>query len=214
MDKPRTIFSYIGNLWYGVICFFENNYKVLEIVLTTAALLVAGYLFYETHTQVKISHDALVHQMFSDSCNGVRDSIALNLTRKSNERAEENFIIENRAWVGVSQSNGSGDLEVYIKNFGRTPAESLCIGKTSIFRNTPPTIRPNVKMSQPTSLSPDEPITIRFAQTFVDGKMGTNCCYGIITYKDIYNRRDTTEFMFMCGGFGYEWQRIGINRMK
>jgi len=129
MDKPRTIFSYIGNLWYGVICFFENNYKVLEIVLTTDALLVAGYLFYEIHTQVKISHDALVHQMFSDSCNGVRDSIALNLTRKSNERAEENFIIENRAWVGVSQSNGSGDLEVYIKTSEEHPPKVFVLGK-------------------------------------------------------------------------------------
>ena len=98
MDKPRTIFSYIGNLWYGVICFFENNYKVLEIVLTTAALLVAGYLFYETHTQ-------------------------------SNERAEENFIIENRAWVGVSQSNGSGDLEVYIKTSEEHPPKVFVLGK-------------------------------------------------------------------------------------
>jgi hypothetical protein len=140
---------------------------------------------------------------------------ALKATQRSVNLADSNFTIENRAWVGTCQTVVSNGLTVYIKNFGKTPAESLCIGYTTLLRNTPPINRPHVNMNKPTSLSPDEETDISFTQILAKEKIVGNCYYGIVTYTDIYGKRDTTEIMFMHNAPNSpQLERIGINRMK
>ena len=118
---------------------------------------------------------------------GIKTRETLKLTERSINLADSNFIIENRAWVGVSQQGFDPNMFVYVKNFGKTPAESLCIGHTTLICNTPPINRPQIIMEKPTSLSPSEIGTrIDFTQKYVREKIVGNCYYGIITYTDIH----------------------------
>jgi hypothetical protein len=194
----------IKDMFFDISCWIENNHRSLELFLTIIAIAVATDLLYETRKQVKIGSDALA---YADTSN--------RFTRQSLELAERNYIIENRAWVGICQENITYGFLVYVKNFGKTPAESLCIGKTAFFSNTPPSKRPYVIMDRPTSMSPDEQTKIDFPQLTGENNGKGTCYYGIITYTDIYGRRDTTEFMYMDNVRSTpQLQRIGINRMK
>ncbi len=160
---------------------------------------------------------------------GEKTREALKLTERSINLADSNSRIENRAWVGIESEpksilHLSWEFSVDIKNFGKTPAESLCIGKRFCFS---PLIRPSVIMGNPISISPggtdkiDIPLTGINDSTFAkisDGRIKLYY-YGIITYKDISGGIDTTEFMFLCGKpsemeGAVELKRTGINRMK
>ena len=182
----------------------QNRLTSAIVGVAIVQFLVYCGLWYQAHRQNEIS-----------------DSTNAN-TRQSIELAESNFIIENRAWVGVQYSQISAyDLQVIIKNFGKTPAENVRIGDTAFICNKIPSNRPQVMLDKPTAISPDAPKDIFISpkffnnivpQNILDGKTGI-CYYGIVTYTDIYNRIDTTEFMFFSKSMA-NLQRIGINRMK
>jgi hypothetical protein len=230
----KKIGNNIRNLPKNVIRFFKDYHDIIELFLTAIAIWVAYVLYTETTEQVKIARDAFEHQRINDSSNSVdqrkRDSASfvmsdssLKLTRQSNQTIQENFIVENRAWVGVEYSNSFPmyDLSLRIKNFGKTAAENVRWGDTAFPCNTIPAKRPHVTYTKPTAMSPDGtnnidiPLNLPTGNTVPDvlsqGKTGV-CYYGIITYSDIYNRTDTTEFMYFLNGGTLT--RIGTNRMK
>lgn len=135
-------------------------------------------------------------------------------TQRSIELAQENFRIENRAWVGLTHPpTHKGSIyglmvgQVYsiqIRNFGKTPAESLRYWKSFFFSNQLPKPKITTPFSEESrTLSPNEQFSIDIG---VDSSFDENLLakigrqkrlflYAIITYKDIYGIIDTTEFV-------------------
>jgi hypothetical protein len=154
------------------------------------------------------------------------------LTQRSIKLAADNSRIENRAWVGIESPpvtnkhiyisgvfNGY-ELNVPIKNFGKTPAESLRLGCGVFLYSVQ---RPQVSFSVPAPMSPNEafPMSITvhgLSDSTIErinaGKIRAYF-YGIITYRDINDGFDTTEFMFLFNSRNpFVFDRIGINRMN
>lgn len=157
-------------------------------------------------------------------------------TKRSVDIAERNFTIENRAWVGLEtypnpvpymkdQSTSryiGGTFE--IANYGKTPAESLCVGYTMSYGI--PFDPAALKFSfEPTRmLVPSGNYRVTFEKPIgnenLSGKLNNGQVplyfYGIVIYKDIYQHVDTTEFTFKYIGLGGQKPPIpvGINRMR
>jgi hypothetical protein len=193
---------------------------------TTDSIKNQGYCrkqFYVSAFAVFLTFGTLAAYIIVSNSQNEKTRKSLELTKRSIDLADSNFVIENRAWVGVEHtSNAPSELSVDIRNFGKTPAENLCHGDTALLCHMTPTKRPHVIIGKATSISPDGRDNIVIPSTFSDevfqtineGKIGI-CYYGIITYTDIYGRRDTTEFMYMFNSLSSpQLQRIGINRMK
>ncbi|MFA6457037.1 MAG: hypothetical protein WCW40_09470, partial [Bacteroidota bacterium] len=140
--------------------------------------------------------------------------------KKSVELFEQTSRIDNRAWVGlIAQPNTNkddpfisyreilrgGGIYVNVKNFGKTPADSLfCYGKL-FFSNELPKPKTLKRInSWGKVLSPGESFQIEFPidtsysyeliKNVVSGKKNL-FIYGVIIYRDIYGFIDTTEFM-------------------
>jgi hypothetical protein len=176
----------------------KKTWPEVTLAITTALLVgVTGILAYFTYG------------LFNES---VKQS---EKTERSIELAQENFRIENRAWVGLTHPPthkggiygvmGGQVYSIEIRNFGKTPAESLRYWKSFFFSNQLP--RPKITSAfseESRTLSPDEPfsINIRIDSSFSENllakiRLNTKSLflYAIITYKDIYGIVDTTEFV-------------------
>jgi len=147
-------------------------------------------------------------------------------TRRSLELAEQNYIIENRAWVGledfpqivptntvVIMDAKSGkqrpeeiEIKFGIKNFGKTPADSIYIRDSCIIASTRKDfIFPQIPVDTYKgrwAMSPNQviycvnPITKKQWSGVFDGNARLFIC-GIIIYKDIYRKTvDTTSFAY------------------
>ena len=132
---------------------------------------------------------------------------------KNTKLVEQNFRIENRAWVGLSSLPKTGtdygmcrgqSFNITIKNFGKTPADSLRHGDTLFFSNGLPKPKIIGISKESRVFSPNEstsfviPIPKNFSDTLIEKiKRGKTrlFVYSIITYKDIYGIVDTTEFI-------------------
>jgi hypothetical protein len=160
-------------------------------------------------------------------------------TRRSIDLAERNFIIENRAWVclrnpakaqaNVERENEVGfDFTWEIQNFGKTPAESVCIGYNYSIGKTPDPNNRTLILDTPRTLSPGEVHNCTFFQPIKNDSLNARIreqrtrlyFFGMITYKDVYGRIDTTEFTFLFNSpefFSYrgvDMLPVGINRIK
>jgi len=157
-------------------------------------------------------------------------------TRRSLELAETNYIIENRAWVGLTKPVKASEnateiggigfhFDWQIQNFGKTPAESLCIGYNASIGDIPN--NPKFIFKPPCMLSPSQPNDCKFFYPIPDESLRQKIrtdrkkiyFLGILTYKDIYGRTDTTQFTFLYNppflptSDGYEMLPVGTNRM-
>jgi len=190
------------------------------IIAITIILAVLNYLLFEiTSKSVNLVKDSVAEMKKADS---IAES-ALELSKK-------NFIIENRAWVGLD--NVTNEDMLRIKNFGKTPAEDIWIGQKQFksFTNFPTRPRINsIDFKKIGTLSPTENRHVEFLgitipQNPADGEYviekvrGKNvlyCLYGVIVYRDIYGGRDTTEFSFIADTVGhYGFLPFVINGMK
>lgn len=137
--------------------------------------------------------------------------------------AKQNFRVENQAliWLEIQPSvisRGDSGSRIFLsmKNFGKTPAESLCYWSTCFFSKNKIPRRPQIgRLSQnPIILTAEgthyfDPDTI--AMKYMNDtdpvafqKSSLNMfIYGIITYKDFTGKVDTSEFMSIYSGTGF-----------
>ena len=187
------------------------NWLTLALVLVNAALAAATYFLYrEAANQSQYAKDAAA---------SVRESV---------KDAQENFRIENRAWVGVDQepnlpfgSMFDDRLYMSVKNFGKTPAESVCVS-IHRFLGKAKFVIPTHTFNAPQVFSPNQTIIYH-----IDDVLGADSLrmltlhgdllvyvYGIITYKDLYGGIDSTKFMFRFTPNEEILPVAGYNRMK
>jgi hypothetical protein len=155
---------------------------------------------------------------------------ALDATNHTMTMTERNYVIENRAWVGFDEPPrlSSGNLlsrgcscVVRVKNFGKTPAESISIGYRVSLKGTT-TGHARLQYLQPFILSPSQrewrwmPIPDFSDLVYAKLSGGTAVLYlrGIITYRDIYSRSDTTDFSFTYRQGAETLVPSGTNRMR
>jgi hypothetical protein len=191
---------------------FENKHcqQWTLIAITAILAFVTGKMWIETHNLAVQTTSSV---SFADS--------TLKFIKK-------NAYIENRAWIGqvvpiriyggnVFTDNGT-TIQVFIKNFGKTPADSLRSGYKFFF--LPNKIPPHVLLDSPNILSPteerevDSTISISDTDTIIAKKINNLCFYGIIIYKDFAGGKDTTEFLYRYSTKIGRFVPFGINRMK
>jgi hypothetical protein len=141
--------------------------------------------------------------------------------------ARKNANIENRAWIGLNATPDimgyldEGSIQITIKNFGKTPPDSVRTGG-NIFTKVSPS-RPNIVLNTQNTIPPTGTLTFKIpvrldSSTINKIKFYKSrvyvCIYGIIVYKDIGGNYDTTEFMYKYRNFDGETVPFGINRMK
>ena len=206
--KKTNIFSIYG---YGVT--INDLTQTFLVMLGIINLIV---IFWISLNQAELSRKALLNTEISN-----------NYTLASIKLAEKNFIIENRAWVGIvsevhrNYTGGIGsDLEASIsfRNFGKTPAENVHVGcsfgflpnHSKVSFNTPFTIPPT-ESSSASAHVPKYPDSL--FRKINDGQIHFYF-FGVITYTDIYKGLDTTEFTFLYENKTDTFIPAGFNRMK
>jgi hypothetical protein len=131
--------------------------------------------------------------------------------------AEETAERQLRAYVHISAARAlpRGDrIDYYIeaKNYGQTPAYDVRLRYIIALRDFPPAepfSYPDGPLVSSAVLPPDTPMHDAFTpdqvlgpnqkRRFLAGEVAIYV-FGIITYVDIFRRRRTTEFRYMCGG--------------
>ena len=133
-------------------------------------------------------------------------------TRETLELTRNNFIIENRAWIGFENSpdvlTDNWMLRAHIKNLGKTPANHLNIWTYGFFSNKEvPKVYKTIFFDS-TAIAPNGTYPVEITPTYPKGKFiehitssaweqKTFVYYHIrIIYGDVYNGKDTTEFIF------------------
>jgi hypothetical protein len=127
INKFKKILSYIAEKLHWAGYNIERNHKILEVVLTAIAILVATILFIETHKQVKVASDALdfqKRQWTSDSISRFRSDSS------TGAFARETYIEENRPYVfpdipTLHFPHGIEWAQLPIVNHGHTPAYNV-----------------------------------------------------------------------------------------
>ncbi|MGA3287511.1 MAG: hypothetical protein ABSD46_08790 [Bacteroidota bacterium] len=201
---------------------FEKVRIALEIIVTIVGLGTLWWFIQSSATQHADSVNALkLAKESSDSSDiATKKSIALAessfvATKKSLQLAQRNFQIENRPYVGIKnitidslEVGKKYVIKIFYQNFGKIPAQNLII--TGI--GEPHTIREyNIFKYDTTigSIAVVPPSEILFATLVSDGKLTNEeidnfrrgnwylYVYGMITYSDVFNGKDTTTFCFM-----------------
>ena len=127
--------------------------------------------------------------------------------------SRNNFVIENRAWIGYEYQpdiykNSPWGFNIVIKNFGKTPATQMQVWKGGFLSYERNLQIPKIKLWETATLSPNAtyPIDIPLDNygDFNDNSLSAMIPQGkiflyyrfVIVYKDIYGQSDTTEFIF------------------
>jgi hypothetical protein len=159
----------------------------------------------------------------------------LKATQRSSDIADSNYIIENRAWMALQMNeppraqivaDDSGgyvaNITWKINNIGKTPAEDVHMGHSTCISNVPDFRNRKIIYELPYTFAPgeersyscDHKITNDAVIRSLNTKRSNLFLYGIIAYKDIYGRSDTTEFIFAHAGYNLPMTPVGINRIK
>ena len=164
----------------------------LLIIATLILAFFTASLWFETHKSVLLVNDSISEM------------------KKSNNLFEKNFLIENRAWVGLTESPVNGVF--HIKNLGKTPALNVKVAQRLYHSNLIKikiwpgdfinfgTLSQNETRDLPfISIHPPSfrklgDILRRLKHQYVKSIIFYN--YLIIIYQDIYGGIDTTELTY------------------
>lgn len=169
-----------------------REYILIGITFTLA--LFTAYLWSDTHNLAKTTAESL------------------ELARKADSAATQNFIIQNRAWIGVEKPPNVWDdgwkFQAVIKNFGKTPAINVRVLTGGFFTRKNLGGNITTKLVETTALTPNSAYNVsiatenraKFQNVNVEVEMWNKKLFLfyklVIIYDDIYNVTDTTEFIY------------------
>jgi hypothetical protein len=225
----------IKNLWFNLLCFIEDYHRLLEILLTFTAIVVAYCLLNKTTEQVdrmrdanKIAHNAMQYQRRMDSVNGIKQDQKDKYYKKSQEERDSlnklGIKFNNRAYIqvdSISYKIKEFTYSIYYSNRGKTPAYKVTIisntkletmGINNIdFKN----LKKSSKADSTTYyLGAEQPLftiysfknkLLNFNFNDIDNQRKSWYIWGIISYKDIFGDYHKTKF---CSEFDIVYKRF------
>jgi hypothetical protein len=177
----------------------ESNYKIIELVLTTIAIVVAGLLYYVTQNQLQ-------HQINVDASNDSTQHLRDSISRASFEAQTRAYLVIN----DVSPTEGGSPINgvtVYYENVGKTPAYNVRKNAINNIKNIlsgkdirdmevgVDTIGATVGTTKPYPIDVPSIINISNYAAFSDNKIKM-IIYGIILYEDIFHKQHFTHFAY------------------
>jgi hypothetical protein len=226
-----------------------NFWLQLVLVACSIAMLYTVYKLSSAQNEITNNTLKFqIQKTFSDSISQhIKDSLAfkktdssLGLTSQSIELAQRNFRIENRPWLGIKyilidtfEIYKRPSFNVFFKNYGKTPAINARFvgyveGHSIQTYNGFDFVHDKNGLNHSSVLSPGDTAYVHVWGDYVLNEIASfnlkrknfyMYVFGIVTYSDVFNGRDTTTFSYFMKidtvtGTGTFTQCPYGNRMK